>query len=393
MIPDTVYEPAEDSQMLFDSVIQNFDFKNFGLDICEVGVGSGYSIINIAKKYPKNNFYGSDINLDAIDYVSNEFNTIGLDIKLENKSFFEGFLGKKFDLVLFNAPYLPCEDGENFEDLDLSSKALYAGKKGYEVIEQFLYKLYDHLNSEGICFLIISSLSNPDYLRGILEDNRFEFEISMEKGLFFETLYCLKISKSKTLKELTEENVQNVRFLARGKHSVVLDGRYNGCDVIIKTGKEQHVYKEAYFLEKLSDLDFVPKMFLHSKNFVVREKFSGLLIEDFFHSATGDDIRIVIDNIFKATCSMDQMGINKFEMTHPYKHIYVQEDLSIKMIDYERSIFSTKPKNTTQFLQYLKRFIKMFEKKGVLIDVDKIMKISKSYKDNFFQIHLKDIEK
>lgn len=101
------------------------------LDICEVGVGSGFVISNLAKLYPKNNYFGSDINSSAIDLTLSEFNLIDeVSIDLREGNLLDVFdKDKKFDLIFFNTPYLPCEDGESFEDLSLKDKAIYGGKK------------------------------------------------------------------------------------------------------------------------------------------------------------------------------------------------------------------------------------------------------------------------
>ena len=99
----------------------------------------------------------------------------------------------------------------------------------------------------------------------------------------------------------------------------------------------------------------------------------------------------VLNEILRVCQRMDSMGINKFEMTHPYKHIYVFEDLSIKMIDFERCLFTDKPKNTTQILQYFKRFINKFKEKGLVLSDEKIMEISKKYKKKQFEFDLGEI--
>ena len=73
------YEPCEDSDLLLRNainVIEKMQDKE-SLKICEVGVGSGYVISNIAKKFKKKHeYFGCDINSDALNQTQNEFNKL-----------------------------------------------------------------------------------------------------------------------------------------------------------------------------------------------------------------------------------------------------------------------------------------------------------------------------
>jgi len=49
---------------------------------------------------------------------------------------------------------------------------------------------------------------------------------------------------------------------------------------------------------------------------------------------------------------LDKLKLNKMEMHHPLKHIIINK--KINLIDFERTYKTEKPKNVTQFLQFLK---------------------------------------
>ena len=67
---DKFYNPQEDSYLLLDESIKYLkNKKNKDLKICEVGVGSGFVISNISKEFPKNLFFGCDINKEAIKKI------------------------------------------------------------------------------------------------------------------------------------------------------------------------------------------------------------------------------------------------------------------------------------------------------------------------------------
>jgi len=71
-----IYEPEEDSFMLLDCSIKETKHltQKKQIKICEVGVGSGYTLTNLAKTYtnPNIQYFGTDINPKAIEYTKNK---------------------------------------------------------------------------------------------------------------------------------------------------------------------------------------------------------------------------------------------------------------------------------------------------------------------------------
>ena len=392
-----IYEPAQDSQLLLKKSLEEVNkinqLNNKKLKICEVGVGSGFVISNIAKKYPNNLYFGTDINSYAIDFTLYEFGKIGVDINLKNCSLF-GVASEKFDMILFNTPYLPCEDGEVLDDLNIKDMAIYGGERGYEVIVDFIYNINDRLKNDGCVLMLFSSLSNLKYIEDVLALNLFEFEILEETSAFFETMYAMKIVKSDILKKISL-HCSKIKYLAKGKHSIVMQGIYNLRKCIIKIGKFDDIQIENLFLKKLKGENFMPELYFDGGSFCVREFLHGEIIKEFLDVENDrDKIIDVLNKILIITQRFDELGINKFEMTNPYKHIYVDEKngkLDVMFIDFERCIYTNKPKNTTQVLQYFRRNVPILKEKGINIDEVKIMAISKSYKKKMFIIKFDDI--
>lgn len=389
---ENIYEPCEDSELLLEIALSEIKkLKIHNLKICEIGVGSGFIISNIAKEYPNNNFYGTDINSDAIKFTKNEFKKISTKINLHKTNLLVD-INEKFDLILFNTPYLPCEEGEKFKDLTLKDKAIYGGKHGYEVIEEFIYQIYDKLNNDGFVLMLFSSQSNFQYIKEILKLNFFDFEIIDKKTIFFEDLYVLKIKFSDILRRISVKEVMKVKYLTKGKHSMILDGEYKDKKCIIKIGEYKDIQIENLFLEKLQDESFIPELYTYENEFTIREKLEGKTIKEFLESTKSKIQTLkVLDKCLNATQRLDELGINKFEMTNPYKHIYIDEKLNVKFIDFERCIYTPKPKNMTQFFQYLRRYKNLLGEINIKIDEAKIMSISKNYKKNNFKVEIKDL--
>ncbi len=379
------YEPCEDSELLLRNainVIEKMQDKE-NLKICEVGVGSGYVISNIAKKFKKKHeYFGCDINLGAIVSTLNMFKEIKQKINLKECDLLESF-DEEFDLILFNTPYLPCEEGEKYENLKLIDKAIYGGKNGYEVIEKFILEVGKNLEFNSKVVMVFSSLSNFYYIKDVLKRNFYEFEMLENLEVFFEELIAIKFWRNEFYYELCEKGVLDLKYLASGKHSVVYQGKYKLKDVVIKVGLDKDISIEKMYLEKLQNEKFVPKFYFSGNGYVVREKVEGELIGEFLERAKGKEIEIVLNKILVVTSRMDELGINKKEMTNPYKHIYVinkNKEYYIKMIDYERCIFTEKPKNTTQFLQYIRKNIDLLKSKQIVLSEEKIFLISKEIK-------------
>ena len=87
---------------------------------------------------------------------------------------------------------------------------------------------------------------------------------------------------------------------------------------------------------------------------------------------------------------LEQINELRFIYTKP---TFVEEDLKIKMIDYERCLFGDFPKNATQFLQYLKKNTSLLRKKGIELDYEKIHEMGKRYSKNREVFDLKEIIK
>ncbi len=156
--------------------------KNPNLNFLEIGAGSGIHLETAKKSgVKKENIFSVDINPKAVEHCKL------LGFQCIKSNLFESMI-EKYDLIIFNPPYLPEDTSEPKE----SQTATTGGKKGNEIILRFLEQAKDYLKENGKIFLITSSLS---------EDIDFEKlgyklrEIGCEK-LFFERLCIWEITTS-----------------------------------------------------------------------------------------------------------------------------------------------------------------------------------------------------
>ena len=174
---DKIYAPAEDSYLMSRILREQLPKllnKNPNLKFLEIGAGSGIHLetaFNLGIK--KENIFSSDINNNSVNHC----NSLGFNCIYSN--LFENIKGE-YDLIIFNPPYLP----EDLREPENSRISTTAGKKGNEIILEFLKQAKNHLKEKGKIFLITSSLSED------IDFNKLgyqEKEIGCEK-LFFERL-------------------------------------------------------------------------------------------------------------------------------------------------------------------------------------------------------------
>ena len=113
----------------------------------EIGTGTG-TVAMYASKLTDNQITVTDINLDALSLAEENFKINNIDnIETVFGNLFEPLENRKFDVILFNTPYLPTEENDIIDD-DLNY-AFDGGADGRKVIDPFLYEVKNHLNDNG----------------------------------------------------------------------------------------------------------------------------------------------------------------------------------------------------------------------------------------------------
>jgi len=161
-----IYMPEEDSFLLAKFVREYAKGK-----VLDMGVGSG--ILMEAALEKNSNVKGVDIDKEAVEYCKKKKLDVSYSDLFSN-------VKEKFDLIIFNPPYLP-------ED-EIKDKDLIGGKKGYELIERFFLEVDKYLNENGKILILFSSLTNKEKVDEIIK-KKFKFKLLKEESYFFEKLY------------------------------------------------------------------------------------------------------------------------------------------------------------------------------------------------------------
>ncbi|ENN96482.1 methyltransferase [Methanocaldococcus villosus KIN24-T80] len=181
-----VYEPAEDSYLLLNNLV---DVE--GKEVLEIGTGCGLIAIACYKKGAKR-VVATDINPYAVKLAKYNAKLNNAKIEIIESDLFENIKGK-FDVIIFNPPYLPTEEDEKLDGY--INYAFDGGKDGRAVLDRFLKEAPKYLKDGGVIQLVQSSLNDKDKTLSILKNLGFKVEIKAKLKLPFEELYIINAKK------------------------------------------------------------------------------------------------------------------------------------------------------------------------------------------------------
>ncbi len=374
-----VYEAAEDSFLLKRNISAHASGR-----VLDMGTGSGI-LANEAKKYA-DEVVAADIDGEAIEQC--KINIEG--INFVKSDLFENIHGK-FDLIIFNPPYLPDDKG-------CRETSLHGGKKGYETIEKFINSIDKHMKKECRILMLFSSLTKKEKVDEIIRKKCLIFKEIDRESLFFEKLYVYLIEKSPLLKELESKGINDIKYFTSGKRGVLYEGIYKKNKVIIKSknplsqasGKMRN---EAIMLKKLNKHEIGPKIISSGEEYIIYYFIEGVMFPHYIRKNTYKNIRNVLGKLFTQLKILDELGVNKEEMHKPNKHILINEKTrDVVMIDFERATFTLKPHNITQFITYLTSgpIFSILLDKGFNLERKKLLQMAKDYRQG--SIEAEDIK-
>ncbi|KAJ3316621.1 hypothetical protein HDV06_003149 [Boothiomyces sp. JEL0866] len=188
---DKVYEPCEDSFLFLDLLEQELPYiKSLDpLRILEVGSGSGIIITFIAQLLGENRlYYSTDINPFACNATRKTSLLNNVNVEIINTKFING-INTKFDLCLFNPPYVVTTNEEITGDLP---RSWAGGINGRVVIDEFLGML-DKITS--VCYLLVINENNPKEILELMEKRGWNSEKMIYRAVGWEGQSILRFVK------------------------------------------------------------------------------------------------------------------------------------------------------------------------------------------------------
>jgi len=178
-----IYFPSEDTYLLIKAALAEVKPND---RVLEIGTGSGAVAKSLTEITPQ--VLAVEINPHAAQYA-HEIN----GIEVIRGDLFDPICGE-FDLILFNAPYLPTTPEERGDDW--LEYALDGGPSGREVIERFLHEAPPRLSPFGRILLLISSLTGIDEVLKLCHaEALIALVTAEERQEDGEILYVLRISR------------------------------------------------------------------------------------------------------------------------------------------------------------------------------------------------------
>jgi len=177
-----IYQPSDDSYLLQKTIKKYIRNKSLSINILDMGSGSGIQALTL-KELGFKNILTADTTPEATSHLKKQkLKTINSDLfsKIKNK----------FNLIVFNPPYLP-EDKREPKDSQLATTA---GKKGNEIIIKFLTQTTKHLKKDGSILLLFSSLSKPKTILNKAKSLGYNYQLLNKKKIPFEELYVYEFS-------------------------------------------------------------------------------------------------------------------------------------------------------------------------------------------------------
>ena len=170
-----------------------------------------------------------------------------------------------------------------------------------------------------------------------------------------------------------------MKYFNKGKRGkIFLEG-----SIAIKKGEPKHILNEVKWLKKLNKYDIGPKLISSGKNYFRYKFVKGIFITKYIEERDKNKIKKVLINVLKQCRVLDKLKVNKLEMHNPYKHVIIGR--KVVMIDFERCYETLKPKNVSQFCQFLisRNIKKVLDKKKIKIDKMDLIKLVKNYKRDY----------
>ena len=152
-INEKIFEPREETEKIVDISLR---YLKDGMDILELGTGSGAISISLIKKMPNLNITATDISVEAIKCARKNSvkNNVNEKIDFIKSDWFNKLDSSlKYDIIVSNPPYIPIENKKLYKDLHDPKNSLFAKDYGFFEIKNILKHSSEFMKKKA--FLIL----------------------------------------------------------------------------------------------------------------------------------------------------------------------------------------------------------------------------------------------
>lgn len=225
-----VYPPSEDTFALLDALELDLPLlRRLQPTLAlEIGCGSGVVATAMATTLSTTGWWATDISMAACQAaVLTASSGVASGRVCPVRTDLAGGLRCRFDLIVFNPPYVPstcaelqtaqstvrssgCSSDEKEDergDVDARLSAAWAGgPRGRCVIDRFLYRFPELLSSGGVLYMVVIEENGVDQLAEIAAANGFVMHVVLRRRAGCELLYVLRFFRKNTSKFLDSSN-------------------------------------------------------------------------------------------------------------------------------------------------------------------------------------------
>ncbi|MCL5675457.1 MAG: methyltransferase [Candidatus Marsarchaeota archaeon] len=194
---EEVYAPSEDSYLAAELIAEYLEEhrERKALRVLDMGTGSGILGIFASTFSNVEETVLADISKSALLLAGRNIESnrekISSRITLMRSDLFDSFDAEsKFDLIIFNAPYLPHE-----KNRDKLERSWNGGGGGVEVLEKFLGHAVNFIRSEGELLLVYSSFSDAESLMRCAQALGLQEKSRRTAHIFFEDIMAVRLGK------------------------------------------------------------------------------------------------------------------------------------------------------------------------------------------------------
>ncbi len=176
-------------------------------------------------------------------------------------------------------------------------------------------------------------------------------------------------------------------ILGKGHVGIVIRAMYDGVEVALKcrrTDVSRTMENEARILTKANEAGHGPRMYGHSRDFIVMEKLVGPYFGDWVTANMDDPHKIseYVARVIDIAYRLDEAGIDHGELTKIRRHYMVTVD-GPRVIDFESGSLGRTPQNLTATVQSMfmqTRFAGLLGKVHPMPDRDELLAALRGYK-------------
>jgi len=149
VVGPAVLVPRPETELVVDAALEALGSAAPG-NVLDLGTGSGAIALALKRERPRLRVTAVDVSPAALDLARRNAELLGLDIELVCSDWFAALVGRHFDVIVSNPPYIESDDSVLRGALRHEPQAaLDGGPDGLDAIRAILAAASQHLESGG----------------------------------------------------------------------------------------------------------------------------------------------------------------------------------------------------------------------------------------------------